>query len=307
MTSNPVLRFLSNPYLLMAVGILCWAGNFAVGKWASLDAPPIALSFWRHFIAVLIILPFFLKPLKADWPVLRLKLDMILVMGALLAAGNTLVYYAVLYTTVVNAALINAGVPVAVFAFSWLVLRVGITRAQTIGILLAFAGILIVVTKARFSVLLNLEFGRGDLFMLLSILCWALYLVLLKQAQIAASNWTLLIALTAASTLWMIPAYGIELTLGITMDWTLRTVACLGYVSIFSTIIAWICINTGNLKLGPNQASAFMCLHPVYGAFLGVIFFQEQLLGYHGVGTALVLIGVVLVSRILASRFPGKL
>ena len=303
---NPALRLIVNPYLLLSIGILCWSGNFVVGRWASLDAPPIALSFWRHMIAVLIVLPFFAGQMKSDWPAVKPRIGIVLIMGALMAGGNTLVYYAILYTTVVNAALINAGVPVAVFAFSWFLLRVGVTRAQVIGILLAFTGIAIVVTRARLDVLLNLELGLGDLFMLLAILCWALYFVLLKRASLAIKPGTLLLIVTAASTGWLVPAFGIELSLGITMDWTGRTVCFIAYVVLFSTILAWICINYGTLKLGPNQSSAFMCLHPVYGAFLGGIFFNEKLESYHWAGTILVLAGVILVSRILAERYPER-
>lgn len=300
MTHSPILRLFANPYLLTSIGILCWSGNFVVGRWANVDIPPIALSFWRHLIACLIILPFVLPYLKTDRDALRRGLWGIAIMGALLAAGNTLVYYAILYTTVTNAALINAGVPVATVAFSWLVLRDVINRWQAIGILLAFTGIAIVVTKARLGVLLSLEFGLGDLFMLLSVMCWAMYLVMLKRAHIKAAPLTLLFVLTAAGTIWLVPAYGVELIAGYRMEWTWLTVASLGYVILFSTIIAWACVNYGTMKLGPNRASAFMCLHPVFGAILGTIFFSEVFRTYHGAGTILVLVGVFMVSRAYA-------
>lgn len=301
-----VLGFFANPYLLTSIGILCWSGNFVVGRWANVDIPPIALSFWRHLIACLMILPFVLPYLKTDRGALRDGMWGIAIMGALLAAGNTLVYYAILYTTVTNAALINAGVPVATVAFSWLVLRDVINRWQAIGILLAFTGIAIVVTKARLGVLLNLEFGLGDLFMLLSVMCWAMYLVVLKRAHINAAPLTLLFVLTAAGTVWLVPAYGVELWAGYRMEWTWLTLASLGYVILFSTIIAWACVNFGTMKLGPNRASAFMCLHPVFGAILGTIFFSEVFRSYHAAGTILVLIGVFMVSRAYAPAANTK-
>ena len=71
---------------------------------------------------------------------------------------------------------------------------------------------------------------------------------------------------------------------------------------MFSTIVAWACVNYGTFNLGPNRASAFMCLHPVFGAFLGWIFFSEVLSGYHWVGSALVLVGVVMVSQAIRTR-----
>jgi len=291
---------------MTSIGILCWSGNFVVGRWANVDIPPNALSFWRHLIACMMILPFVIPHLRIDRSAIRAGYVAIAIMGALLAAGNTLVYYAIMYTTVTNAALINAGVPVATVAFSWLVLRDVINRWQAIGILLAFTGIAIVVTKAQMGILLALEFGLGDLFMLLSVMCWAMYLVMLKRGRISVAPLTLLFVLTTAGTAWLVPAYGVELALGYRMDWTWLTLASLGYVTVFSTIIAWACVNYGTFKLGPNRASAFMCLHPVFGAILGAIFFSEIFRAYHGIGTVLVLIGVFMVSRAYAPSRPLK-
>ncbi len=298
MAGNPVIAFIRNPYFLLSFAILCWGGNFVVARWANLDAPPIALSFWRHAFSVLLVVPFIIPVLRTDWPVMRTRMGSFVAIGGLLAAGNTLVYYAVIKTTVVNAALINAGVPVAVVFFSWLVLRDTINRWQAIGILFAFIGIVVVVTKAQLGILIGLEFGWGDVFMLGAIVCWALYMVLLKRAQLKISGLSLLAVLSATSTLWLVPAYGVELALGYTMTWSALTFASLAYVVVFSTILAWICWNSGTLQIGPNRASAFMCLHPVFGSALGMIFFDETLRPYHAVGTALVLAGVVIVSRV---------
>jgi drug/metabolite transporter (DMT)-like permease len=49
-----------------------------------------------------------------------------------------------------------------------------------------------------------------------------------------------------------------------------------------------------------------MCLHPVFGAILGMIFFNEVLRSYHIVGTLLVLIGIFLVSRAMAAAQSVK-
>ena len=262
----------------------------------------MALSFWRHFFSIAIVVPFVIPILKADWPTMKTRLGSFIAIGALLAAGNTLVYFAVLETTVVNAALINAGVPVAAVFFSWLILRDLINRWQAVGIVLAFGGIITVVTKAQLGILLTLQFGWGDVYMTLAVLCWALYMVLLKRAQVKISGLSLLVVLTVFATLWLIPAYGVELSMGYTMSWTALTWAALGYVSVFSTIVAWICWNRGTLEIGPNRASAFMCLHPIFGSVLGMIFFDEALRPYHAIGTVLVLTGVVMVSRVYGSR-----
>lgn len=306
MNRNPVLDTLASPYLLLSFAVLCWGGNFVVGRWANLDMPPIAFSFWRHVLAFAMVAPFIVPKLKADWPTVRANAGMFALMSALFVAGNTLVYFSVINTTVINAALINSGVPVMAVVFSWLILRDVINRWQGLGILLSFAGIVVVVTRAQLGVLMKLEFGWGDLYMLLAITCWALYMVLLKRAQIRVSPWTLLVVLSGAGVVWLIPAYGIELNEGLRTVWTLEGLGCLVYVALFSTIVAWACWNRGTLQIGPNRASAFMCLHPVFGPILGLIFFGEVLYPYHAVGTVFVLAGVILVSRAYAAPAPAR-
>ncbi|MEJ2121213.1 MAG: DMT family transporter [Alphaproteobacteria bacterium] len=284
-------------YVLLSLAILIWGGNFVVGRWANLDVPPIALSFWRHVLAAAIVLPVVAGALRREWPEIRKRLGAVTVMALFFVAGNTFVYFSILHTTVVNAALINSGVPVAAAFFSWLLLRDLVNRWQMLGIVICFFGIALVVTKADLGLLLRLQFGWGDIFMLAAITCWALYMVLLKRARLAISPWVVLFVVTLAGVIWLVPAYAAEIASGQGMAWTWRTAISLLYVGLFSTIIAWACWNAGTLRIGPNRASAFMCLHPVFGSALGMIFFGESIRGFHIAGTVLVLIGVVLVSR----------
>ena len=52
------LRWIANqPYLLLSITALCWAGNAVVGKLAAGHIPPVTLSFLRWFFAFLIVLP----------------------------------------------------------------------------------------------------------------------------------------------------------------------------------------------------------------------------------------------------------
>ncbi len=59
-TLSPI--YLASLYLALAC--LFWAGNFIVGKAASIiDIPPISLNFYRWFLAWLVLLPFTYKEL----------------------------------------------------------------------------------------------------------------------------------------------------------------------------------------------------------------------------------------------------
>jgi len=287
----------TSPYALCSYAILCWAGNFVVARLANLDVPPVSLSFWRHILAALMVLPLVLPVLRSDWPAVKANPGIFSVLSLLFVAGNTLVYFSVLHTSVINAALINAGVPVVVVFFSSLILRDRINRWQALGILLSLAGIAIVVGRGDPAALRSLDFQLGDLFMLLAIIAWALYMVLFKRAGLKISPWTLLLVLCVGGSVWLIPAYAVEIAGGATTRFSLLTAASLIYVALFSTIIAWACWNAGTLRIGPNRTASFMNLHPVFGSALAIIVLGEVLRGFHVAGTIPVLIGVYLVSR----------
>jgi drug/metabolite transporter (DMT)-like permease len=297
--------FISGPYFLCAFAILCWSGNFIAARLANLDAPPVALSFWRHVLAAAMVLPFVLPVIRRDWPTVWERRGLFAGLSLLFVAGNTLVYFCVLHTTVINAALVNAGLPVVAVFFSWAILHVLVNRWQALGILLSFVGLAVVVTRADFGVLLAFDFRLGDLYMLGAIAAWALYMVLFKRAAPKISPWTLLLVLCFGGTVWLIPAYAMEIATGAAMQVTLLSAGSLVYVALFSTIIAWVAWNSGTLQIGPNRAAAFMNLHPVFGSALAMIFLNETLRPFHVAGTLLVLTGVFLVSRSWAPPAPS--
>jgi len=289
-------------YGLCTFAILCWSGNFIVGRLAHLDIPPVALSFWRHVLAALLVAPLALPYVRRDWQELRTKWRTIVLLSGLFVTGNTLVYFVVNLTTVINAALINAGQPVITVLFSWLILRDLVRRRQSLGIFLSMIGILVVLTRANPAVLLALDYRWGDLLMFLAIVAWGLYMVLFKHHGFALSPLTMLCALMVGGSLWLVPFYVIEMKMDAVMRVTPLSLASLGYVTLFSTLIAWACWNSGIQRIGPNRAASFVYLFPVFGPLLAMVFLGESLRFFHFIGTGLIVLGVSLVVRPMPER-----
>jgi len=289
-------------YGLCTFAILCWSGNFIVGRLAHLDIPPVALSFWRHILAALIVAPLAYPYIRQEWPELRKRWRTIALLSGLFVTGNTLVYFVVNMTTVINAALINAGQPVITVLFSWLILRDLVRQRQSLGILLSLIGILVVLTRADPAVLLALDYRWGDLLMFLAIVAWGLYMVLFKHHGLALSPLSMLWTLMVGGSLWLAPFYVIEMNLGAGMRLTLHSLASLGYVTLFSTLIAWACWNSGIHRIGPNRAASFVYLFPVFGPLLAMVFLGESLRFFHFIGTGLIVLGVSLVVRPVPRR-----
>ncbi len=140
-------RLYDAPYVLLLLTMLFWAGNATVGRYAAGYFPPVALGTLRWILAALILLPFAWPYLRADWPVIRKNALMLTALSLLsISAYNTLSYYGLQYTEVINAVILQSiGTPI-VLAFTFLIYGDRIGLRQALGILLAFAGIVLIVS-----------------------------------------------------------------------------------------------------------------------------------------------------------------
>src|SRR5947207_10901210 len=138
-------RWLANqPYLLLSVTALCWAGNAIVGRLAAGHIPPVTLSFLRWSLAFLIILPFAWKHLVRDWAAIRSRLGTMIVLSVTgIGAFNTLQYWALEHTQALNTLLLQSAAPLVVAVWSLALLGVRLTLAQAAGVLLSLAGVLV--------------------------------------------------------------------------------------------------------------------------------------------------------------------
>jgi len=122
------MRFLLSPYPLLVITMLCWAGNFVLGRAVHGDIPPMTLTFWRWAVAGAILAPFAGAGLwrhralvARHWRLLAV----LAVMGVVLF--HVCVYTALQTTTAINAALILATVPVVIPGFAYFLDRDRVT------------------------------------------------------------------------------------------------------------------------------------------------------------------------------------
>src|ERR1700759_3391268 len=98
----------NQPYLLLCITTLCWAGNAIVGRLAAGHIPPVTLAFLRWSIAFLIVLPFARKHLKQDWSAIRSRLGLMIALSVTgIGIFTTLQYWALENTTALNTLLLQ--------------------------------------------------------------------------------------------------------------------------------------------------------------------------------------------------------
>jgi len=287
----------NQPRLLLCITALCWAGNAIVGKFAAGHIPPVTLAFLRWSVAFLLLLPFAWKHLVRDWPAIRGKLGvMILVSITGIGIFNTLQYWALEYTQALNTLLLQSAGPLVVAVWSLILLGVRLTLAQAIGILLSLAGVLVIVTHGDLTTLSNIRFNKGDLIFLVAMVIFSLYSVLtLKRPAIHGLSFATFTFGAGAACL--IPLLILELMTRPVMALDAPNLLSIFYVSVFPSIVAYLCFNRGVQLIGANRAAPFFHVVPVFGSVMAIVFLGEHPQLSHLIGFALVLAGVYVASR----------
>ena len=136
---------------------LFWAGNFIVGKTASLnEIPPISLNFYRWLIAWFILLPFTYKELieKKEYIIKNIGIFIILGITAV-SIFNSALFYSLKFTQVITGVLMISVVPVMIIFFSALLKIEKTNIFQIFGVALSLTGVTFIITKADIEILKN--------------------------------------------------------------------------------------------------------------------------------------------------------
>jgi drug/metabolite transporter (DMT)-like permease len=290
------------PSLWLAYGVLVlctlfWSGSGLVGRAASGNVPPMALSFWRWVGAFAVLLPFAFAGLRRNWPVVARHWPRMILFALLGVVGFTIPYYVGLqFTVAINAALLNGAGPAMILVCSLVIVGTPVTRRQAAGIALAAFGMLIIITRGSVAALAGLRLNLGDFLVLLSHLSWSVYTVVLRWAPKELDPLTFLAIIVAIAIAMIAPFYGWELAQGRGFDATPANLSLIVYAAVFPSAIAFLLWGKAVPVVGANTAGAFQYLVPVFGVAGAVALLGESFHMFHLAGIAAIFAGVYLAT-----------
>ena len=232
-------------YIFLILATLFWSGNFIVGKAASLfEIPPFTLNFYRWSFAWLILAPFTLKEIYKKRKYILSNIKLIFILGITsITIFNSIVYYSLNFTQVISGVLMISTIPVMIIFFCWIFKIEKTNFYQILGVIFSLLGVVVIVTKADLGKILNLNFNKGDLWMVVAMFSWAMYSALLRKKKLEVSQLSLLQTIITAGLIFLLPAYLIELSLGYRTNIHLPFILTLTYVVLFpglASFILWI-------------------------------------------------------------------
>lgn len=285
-------------YVLLTLTMLFWGGNTVFARGIADQVPPMNLSFWRWTVALVVLLPFGLRPMW-EQRALYLQHWKIVTLLAILSVTmfNSFLYHAVQHTPALNAILVTSVIPAATIVTSWLLFRDRIGWRMVAGSFVAFVGVLAIIAKGDPGILFGLAFNRGDLFALASVAVWALYVALLRKLPAEAHPLGFMQAITIIGLVFIAPLYGRELLVGDVLVLSLSSILGILYVGIFASVLAFTFFNRGVAAVGGSRATQFNYLSPVFGGAMAIVFLGESLEWFHALGVALIIPGLYLATK----------
>ncbi|HXW39556.1 MAG TPA: DMT family transporter [Xanthobacteraceae bacterium] len=288
---------IDQPYLLLSLTSLFWAGNTVLGRFIAGHVPPITLSFIRWSGAFLILLPFAARHLARDWPTIGNHAGrMVLLAFTGFSVYNTLAYYGLQYTTAINGLLLQSIAPLFVALWSFVLFRDRLTLRQAAGICVSLSGVVVIVCHGSLDILLGIAFNRGDLVFVVALLIYAYYAAMLRTRPPMHPLSFLAFGIGGGAVL-LVPAMILEIAAGRTMVLDAESVFSFAFVCIFPSLLGYLFLNRGIELIGANRAAPFIHLVPVFGSVLAIALLGEQFQLYHAVGYALVFGGITVATR----------
>lgn len=282
----------SRAYFYLSVTALFWGANSVAGKLAVGHVSPMVLTTFRWIVALSVILALMMPQVKRDWPVIRKHWVQLLLYGVFgFTAFNALLYTALGYTSAINAVIEQAGIPMLIFIFNFILFRIQASFAQIVGFSVTLVGVLVTAAHGEFSALAELEFNFGDALMLLACIVYAAYTVSLRwkpnlhwQSFIAAPSFGALLS--------AIPLFFWELSRDAAVFPDTRGWAIVLYAGIFPSLLSQVLYVRGVEMIGANRAGLFINAIPVFGTILSVLLVGETMHPFHIVALLLVLGGI---------------
>ena len=286
-------------YVFLVLCTLFWAGNFIVGKVATLfEIPPFTLNFYRWLIAFLILFPFTYKKIFEGLEEIKNKIIPLSIMGfTSITIFNSIVYYSLNFTQVLNGVLMISTIPVLIIFFSSCFTSERIKFTQIIGVSTSLFGVLIIITKLEFNKLLNLNLNKGDLWILVAMISWATYSIMVKEKKINLSPFALLETLIFIGLLFLIPFYLYELYNAKYLNINVPVILTIGYVVLFAGIGAYIFWIGAIQLIGPSRSGIFLHLMPIFSSLMAIFLLGERLAIFHILGASFIIFGIFVSTK----------
>jgi drug/metabolite transporter (DMT)-like permease len=294
-----------NVYLLLAATTLIAGLTPIAARMATAELPPLTLAFFR-FGAAGVLLVLTAKALGLRWSITPANRRLIIGLGVLCVPINQFGFLVgIKLANASHAAIAYALVPVLVYWISLLLGRTPLTLRMGLASAIAFAGAAVVDLSTTQAISRPASFGLGvfvgDLLLLSAALSWSLFAVLSQPLVKELGAVQTLTSVFLIGTLWQIPLVAADALWFDLSTFQLASVTWQGWagfafitlVTAYLNYLLWYLVTA---RYDITRSSVVTNTHFLITVIIEASWFQQRLSGWVAVGSALLLLGIILAT-----------
>ncbi|MDF2501530.1 MAG: protein of unknown function transrane [Anaerosporomusa subterranea] len=284
-------------YVALTAVSLLWGTSFAAAQIGMRELAPLHLVTLRFLLASLVMALMLLS--MTDNKIERIDLPRFVILGFMAITSYFWIQYTALqYTTSIDAALIIATSPIATALLSAITGGERLGWRSVTGILAAFGGVVLVITKGSFNALFQSTNIIGELLLLCNALVWAGFTLYGKTVMKKYRPFVAIAYIHIIGTLMLLPAALIPGLFAAEPIWqalnriTLPTVGAALYLALLCSVYAYYIWYVGIEAIGAVRTAVFSYMNPLFAIIAGLLFMGETLSPFVLIGGIFVLGGV---------------
>lgn len=289
-------------YGLALSATVLWSTVFPLVRVLPVTLSPVELAFWRWLFTFLCMLPFGFSSVKRHWPILKRQWKwMVLASVPGFGAYSVLMFEAGRTTDATNMALIAATAPVFMAVFARFFLHERLAPVQITGLVLAVAGVVVLVSNGDVERLAGLSLTAGDGWMLLAASFFAVYSILIRRRPAGLPQKASMTAMLFYTLFALSPFMAFDV---IRPDYRLpdtSTFLIMLYIAILPTLIGYLLWNRAVDAIGAARAGMVYYSIPLFSSLEAVLFLHETVSLSQLTG-GLLIVGGILLSSVSALR-----
>ncbi len=265
-----IVSVMAGPFLVLLFGAFAASTSVIFIKASTID--PVLLCALRLLLSAALLTPLFARELRRHGVSLNARLlAPSIVPGLVLGVHFMSWTVGARLTAAANSTLIVNLVPVVMPFYVYLLLRETLNRREAVGTIVAMAGVAVLgISDFRF----DRTYFLGDMISFVSMLFFALYLVLGRRNNVQRSIWLYLVPLYSTAGLFclVVALFRVD---PFAVPYSAADLVAVAGLAVVATIIGHSALNYAMKLLRPQITSLVNLGQFIFAGVLGYLFFRE--------------------------------
>ena len=275
-----------------------WSTNFILARGLSDSVPPATIAFLRWAIATVVLVPTSALPVWRERRAIRQHLKYLIATAFTgMTVFHALLYLAAHFTSALNLSLIAISSPLFTLLFARLFLGEVLNTGRAAGVVLAAAGVAVLVTRGDLGLLLRLHLSIGDLWMALAAVTFSLYTVLVRMKPRDIGQASFLLTTFGFGTFMLIPWTAWEMFHYAPPVFSPAVLGSILFMGLGPSLVSYYLWTLAVASIGPSRSGFVYYSLPLFSGLEAFFFLGESISPVHAVSGLLIFCGIILAAR----------